>query len=61
MNQGKKIYICPMHSDVKSDNSGRCPKCGMKLEISEPKEEMNMDHNKHKDHPPSHKASEGQV
>jgi FtsP/CotA-like multicopper oxidase with cupredoxin domain len=24
-------YVCPMHSDVVSDNPGRCRKCGMKL------------------------------
>ena len=27
----KKIYICPMHPEVKQDNPGRCPKCGMDL------------------------------
>ena len=26
-----KIYICPMHPEVKSDKSGKCPECGMKL------------------------------
>lgn len=26
-----KIYICPMHPDIKQDKPGRCPKCGMKL------------------------------
>ena len=30
--QQKKVeYTCPMHSDVKSDKPGKCPKCGMKL------------------------------
>ncbi len=24
-------YVCPMHPDVRSDQPGRCPKCGMKL------------------------------
>jgi len=24
-------YICPMHSEVTSDKSGKCPKCGMEL------------------------------
>jgi len=24
-------YVCPMHSEVASDQPGRCPKCGMKL------------------------------
>src|SRR3972149_8797385 len=27
----KKIYICPMHPDVKSNKPGSCPKCGMDL------------------------------
>ena len=25
------VYVCPMHPDVTSDQSGRCSKCGMKL------------------------------
>ena len=25
-------YSCPMHPDVKFDNPGKCPKCGMALE-----------------------------
>jgi len=25
------IYVCPMHPEVKSDNPGKCPKCGMDL------------------------------
>lgn len=24
-------YVCPMHSEVKSDKPGKCPKCGMNL------------------------------
>lgn len=26
------VYTCPMHSDVRQSESGRCPKCGMNLE-----------------------------
>jgi hypothetical protein len=26
------IYVCPMHPEVQSDKSGKCPKCNMKLE-----------------------------
>ena len=26
-------YVCPMCPDVVSDKPGRCPKCGMKLEV----------------------------
>jgi predicted RNA-binding Zn-ribbon protein involved in translation (DUF1610 family) len=29
------VYTCPMHPEVKSDNPGKCPKCGMKLEKKE--------------------------
>jgi len=25
------VYVCPMHPEVVSDESGSCPKCGMKL------------------------------
>lgn len=26
-------YQCPMHPDVRSDKPGRCPKCGMSLQV----------------------------
>jgi heavy metal-binding protein len=26
-----KTYTCPMHSEVRMDQPGECPKCGMKL------------------------------
>ena len=26
-----QIYLCPMHSDVRQANPGKCPKCGMDL------------------------------
>jgi hypothetical protein len=26
-----EAYVCPMHPEVRSDNPGNCPKCGMKL------------------------------
>jgi Heavy metal binding domain len=25
------VYICPMHSDVRQAEPGKCPKCGMDL------------------------------
>ena len=28
---GPVTYVCPMHSEVTSQEPGRCPKCGMKL------------------------------
>jgi hypothetical protein len=33
MNQANEVYVCPMHADVKSDKPGKCPKCGMYLEL----------------------------
>ena len=26
-----KIYLCPMHREVRQPNSGKCPKCHMHL------------------------------
>jgi hypothetical protein len=26
-----QAYICPMHSDVRQNETGKCPKCGMDL------------------------------
>jgi hypothetical protein len=26
-----KVYLCPMHSDVRQPSPGKCPKCGMDL------------------------------
>jgi len=31
-------YACPMHPEVRSDQPGRCPKCGMALEPLKPAE-----------------------
>lgn len=25
------LYICPMHGDVRLNDAGKCPKCGMSL------------------------------
>lgn len=27
----KTVYTCPMHPEVVSEKSGKCPKCGMFL------------------------------
>jgi hypothetical protein len=27
----QEIYVCPMHPEVKSEQPGKCPKCGMPL------------------------------
>jgi len=32
-NNYKKVYTCPMHPEVRQEQSGSCPKCGMALEI----------------------------
>ncbi|MBI4369578.1 MAG: copper oxidase [Elusimicrobia bacterium] len=34
------VYVCPMHSDVRSNKPGVCPKCGMTLEPQREKKEM---------------------
>ena len=30
------VYTCPMHPEVRSDQPGTCPKCGMKLVPAKP-------------------------
>jgi hypothetical protein len=32
------VYTCPMDPEVISDKPGRCPKCGMQLELAKPGE-----------------------
>ncbi|PWU23276.1 hypothetical protein C5B42_03530 [Candidatus Cerribacteria bacterium 'Amazon FNV 2010 28 9'] len=39
--QHELIYTCPKHPDVVSNKPGKCPKCGMDLNLSS-KEEMKM-------------------
>ncbi len=38
----QNVYTCPMHPDVVSDKPGKCPKCGMSLNLSK-KEQMKME------------------
>jgi hypothetical protein len=26
-----RVYVCPMHSDIRQSNPGKCPTCGMAL------------------------------
>ncbi len=33
---GKTIYTCPMHPEIRQDHPGDCPKCGMHLEPLSP-------------------------
>jgi len=37
-----KNYTCPVHADVVSDKSGKCPQCGKKLSLSN-KEQMKFE------------------
>ena len=32
----KNTYTCPMHPEVRQENPGNCPKCGMVLELMNP-------------------------
>lgn len=32
-NTNKTVYTCPMHPEVLSDTAGKCPQCGMDLEV----------------------------
>lgn len=34
-----QMYTCPMHPEVRQAEHGRCPKCGMALELEEAKPE----------------------
>ena len=36
--KAKSVYLCPMHPDVKSNQPGKCTKCGMNLVIREVKD-----------------------
>ena len=38
------IYSCPMHPEVTSDKPGKCPKCGMALEMKQSAEDSHADH-----------------
>lgn len=42
--QAKKVYSCPMHSQVKSGKPGSCPKCGMPLRLKVQLSEQGMQH-----------------
>ncbi|NIO48614.1 MAG: YHS domain-containing protein [Candidatus Aminicenantes bacterium] len=46
----KEVYTCPMHPDVKSDEPGKCPKCGMKLEKKMMHKEMMHKEHMEKEH-----------
>jgi len=44
------LYVCPMHPAVTSKEPGKCPKCGMKLEVPQAKPSKEKETHAH-DHP----------
>ena len=54
-------YACPMHPEVRSDQAGRCPKCGMKLVPAQllPKTTAHGGHGGHGGHEHEHEHSGG--
>ena len=48
-----KTYTCPMHPEVISDKPGKCPQCGMDLELKSEKsgqDDTKKDTHNHKSH-----------
>ena len=41
------MYVCPMHSDVRRGEPGKCPKCGMTLVKEESRAQMPEGHDAH--------------
>ena len=50
-----KTYTCPMHPEVISDKPGKCPQCGMDLELKE--DDSKKDEKKDAGH--NHKGHKG--
>ena len=48
--QEQIVYTCPMHSEIRSDKPGDCPKCGMELVKMEPGTNTSMPHDTGKMH-----------
>lgn len=49
--QMAKMYVCPMHPEIKGEKPGSCPKCGMDLKKMEMKKDsMKMKMEKKKEH-----------
>lgn len=49
----KVTYVCPMHPEVTSDQTGICPKCHMALERVVTKDGGHQGHDKHAGHNPN--------
>jgi hypothetical protein len=43
--QTASVYVCPMHPEVKGNESDKCSKCGMPLEKVKTEEEDHSGHN----------------
>ena len=54
--EGYQVYICPMHSEIREDQPGRCPECGMNLikiqnaKIKNQNDNAKLKNDKHKGH-----------
>ena len=41
--QPAKVYTCSMHPEITSDKPGKCPKCGMNLQLRQNKDQPKHD------------------
>lgn len=49
----ERAYMCPMHSEIRQAEPGRCPKCGMQL-VKEEGAELGHDHQEDVEKAPGH-------
>ena len=47
------VYSCPMHPDIRRDEPGQCPECGMKLVEEQAGQDVVSGHGHDRHHPPS--------
>ncbi|MCL5438895.1 MAG: cadmium-translocating P-type ATPase [Patescibacteria group bacterium] len=60
MNKNSVIYICPMHSEVRSGRPGKCPKCGMTLIEKDEQSHHGMESVQHTSRTPKENTDQGQ-